>query len=136
MAVALNIKRLSFAIVVSLVTSLLGYLQWGGGNGGFLFTLEWEVLQKLVSSPREAAHPFTLLPLMGQILLVWALVDKTPRIWKVIGGISGIALLYIMILIIGILSLSPAITFSSLPFLISAIVTLRIALKTRKNARV
>lgn len=65
-----------FLNLLLIVTSPFGYLEWGSENSMFLFQGEWEVLVKLFQDPVAAAHPFTLMPLLGQILLLITLFQK------------------------------------------------------------
>jgi len=62
-----------------LVTSLFGYLEWGGNNHLFLFQAEGEIFSKLISDPTSVIHPFILLPIIGQALLLITLFQKTPH---------------------------------------------------------
>jgi hypothetical protein len=55
---------------------LFGYLQWGGGNSMFLFQAEGEVFIKLFTNPAEALHPLTILPMLGQIILLITIFQK------------------------------------------------------------
>lgn len=59
-----------------IVTSLLGYLEWSGDSYTFLFQAEAEILHKLFTNPSSVVHPFILLPLIGQILLLITLFQN------------------------------------------------------------
>lgn len=107
------------ALVVT--TSLFGYLEWGKDNHMFLFQAEAEILRKLVSDPQAVIHPFTLLPLFGQIVLLITLFQKKPSRFLTIAGIAGIGLLLGLMFVIGLLSLNLKIIISTLPFLITAV---------------
>lgn len=72
-------KLLNFLLIV---TSLLGYLEWGGDNHIFLFKAEAEILSKLFTDPLSVLHPFTLLPLAGQIILLITLFQK--KTWYIL----------------------------------------------------
>jgi hypothetical protein len=52
-----------------ILTSVFGYLEWGSGNHAFMFQAEAELLGKLFTDPASVVHPFTLLPLAGQLML-------------------------------------------------------------------
>ena len=107
------------------LTSLVGYLEWGHGNHTFLLQAEGEVLSKLFHAPASALHPFTILPLAGQVLLVVTLFQKSPSRLLTWLGLLGLALLMILIFVIGLLTLNVKIAVSTLPFLITAVVTVR-----------
>lgn len=108
-------KLLNLLVVIS---SLLGYLEWGTSNSMFLFQGEWEVLTKLVRDPLAVAHPLVMLPLMGQALLLITLFQKQPGKWLTIIGIGSIAVLLLFIFIISIITRNYKIFGSILPFVI------------------
>lgn len=114
---------------LALLTSLFGYLEWGGGNGAFLFQAELEVLGKLFSDPVSAAHPFTLLPLLGQVLLLVTLIQKEPSRQLTYIGIAGLALLLLLMAFIGVISFNYKIFLSTIPFIATAILAIREARK-------
>ena len=110
-------KKINLAL---LLTSFAGYLEWGGGSHGFLLTLEAEVLKKLFSDPVAVLHPFTVLPLLGQIMLMATLLQKEPsRVLSMLGMIS-LGILLLMIFLIGILTINLKILLSAVPFLVAA----------------
>ncbi len=111
--------------VFLILTSLLGYLEWGGGNSMFLFQGEFEVLGKLYHDPVSAAHPFTLLPLFGQILLVFTLFQRTPGKIITLIGLGCISILLLFIVLVGAVSLNLKILFSTIPFIITGIFTIK-----------
>ncbi|MGD9588637.1 MAG: hypothetical protein AB7Q37_03845 [Pyrinomonadaceae bacterium] len=120
-------KKILNALVI--LTSLFGYLEWGGGNGAFLFQAEWEVLRKLFSDPVSAAHPFTLVPLLGQVLLLTTLFQKEPSRRLTYIGIACLALLLLMMVLVGVLGSNFKILLSTLPFLVTAVLAIREARK-------
>ncbi|MBK9153979.1 MAG: hypothetical protein IPM25_07135 [Chloracidobacterium sp.] len=114
---------------LAILTSLFGYLEWGGGNGAFLFQAELEVFGKLFSDPVSAAHPFTLVPLLGQVLLLITLFQKEPSRWLTYIGIACLALLLLMMVLVGVLGSNFKILLSTLPFLVTAVLAIREARK-------
>ncbi len=104
-----------------ILTSLIGYLEWGTDQRMFLFQGEWEVLGKLISDPVSAAHPFTLLPLIGQILLLITLFQKVPGKWLTFIGLGCLSLLLVFMFLIGLLSLNFKILLSTIPFVVTGI---------------
>lgn len=112
-----------------IITSLFGYLEWGAGNSTFLFQAEWEVLRKLFSDPISAAHPFTLMPLMGQVLLLITLFQKEPSRLLTYIGIAGLSLLLLLMAFIGVISFNYKIFLSTIPFIVTAIWAIREASK-------
>lgn len=126
----MKIKFLNFLLII---TSLLGYLEWGNNNHSFIFESEWEILAKLYSNPLSVAHPFVLIPLIGQMLLFITLFQKKTGKVLTITGISLIGILFIFLLIIGVLSINFKIIAFSLPFLVIASYTIFCQIKHKKS---
>ncbi|MEN8248355.1 MAG: hypothetical protein ABFS32_05450 [Bacteroidota bacterium] len=110
-------KILNLALIL---TSLIGYLEWGGNNSMFLFQGEYDILTKLFIDPLSVVHPFTILPLLGQIILLITLFQKIPGKLLTYIGMIGIGVLMLMIFIVGIISFNYWILLSSLPYLITS----------------
>lgn len=115
-------KILNLALVF---TSLIGYLEWGTNSKMFLFQGEMEILSKLFSDPDSVIHPFTLLPLFGQILLLVTLAQKEPNKILTYIGLGCIGLLLAFMFVIGLISFNYKILLSTIPFLITAVLTIR-----------
>jgi len=113
-----------------LLSSLFVFLDWGKGNQMYLYQIEGEILNKLFSNPKSVLHPFIILPLIGQILLLFALLSNTNYKKIIISGIVCIGILVFFILVVGILSNNIKISLSTLPFLVLSIL---IFLNLRKN---
>jgi hypothetical protein len=113
-----------------IVTSLFGYLEWGTDNRVFLFEAEGQIILKLFNHPEAVLHPFTVLPMIGQLVLLVTLFQKKPNKILTYTGLAGIGLLLVLMFIIGLISLNVKILFSTLPFIIVAILTIRHTLKT------
>ena len=71
-----------------ILSSLLGYLEWGGNNHLFLMQAEGELLRKMFSDPTSVIHPFTLMPFAGQIILAITLLQKAASKVLTFIGIS------------------------------------------------
>ncbi|HEY9113437.1 MAG TPA: hypothetical protein VIN10_01980 [Bacteroidales bacterium] len=100
-----------------LISSLFGFLEWGGGNKMFLFQLEAEVFSKFIQDPLSTLHPFIILPFLGQALLLITLFQKKPGKILTYFGISGIGTLLLVMFLIGCLNLDFKILLSTIPFL-------------------
>jgi hypothetical protein len=124
--------KLKVLILCAIIFSLFGYLEWPGDNKMFLFQLEAEVFSKLGSDPISIIHPFIILPLLGQILLIISLVQTKPKRFLVYSGIAGLAVLYLFILLVGILSINYKIAGLTFPFLLSSYFTIRTFYKSEK----
>ncbi|MBK8657169.1 MAG: hypothetical protein IPN20_25460 [Haliscomenobacter sp.] len=108
-----------------IITSLLGYLEWGGGSHIFLFAGEIKIIQKLFTNPTSVIHPFTLIPLMGQILLLITLFQKTPSKILTYISIAGLGLLLGFMFIVGLMSMNLKIIISTIPFIVLSILAIR-----------
>lgn len=107
-----------------ILTSLFGYLEWGGNHHLFLFQAEAEVFLKLLQNPQEVLHPFTVLPLAGQLILLATLFQK--KVSKILTFISigAIGLLLVFMLIAGVMSANLKIILSTIPFIVIALLTI------------
>lgn len=115
-------KALNLALIL---TSLLGYLEWGQGNNIFLLQAEIEVVSKLFHDFLAAFHPFTVLPLLGQLLLLYTLFQKQPGKALTYAGMGCTGLLLVFMFFIGLIGLKARILLSTLPFLLVAGLTIR-----------
>jgi hypothetical protein len=111
-------RILNFLLII---TSLIGYLEWGKNSHSFLFQAEGEILTKLFTDPASVIHPFTILPMLGQVLLIITLFQKKQN--KILTYISIVCLgiLLVLMFVIGILSLKYKIIFSTIPFIVVVI---------------
>lgn len=98
-----------------IVTSLWGYLSWGGGNNAFLWEAEWIVVTKLLSDPVAVLHPMTLVPMTGQLLLVVTLFQAEPNRRLTYVGIACLGMLLGLMLVVGLLG-DRQVALSTLPF--------------------
>lgn len=107
--------------ILLVLFSLAGYLEWGTDNRCFLFEAEYEVLSNLFTNPEKAIHPFTVIPLLGQILLLITLFRKKPARILTYAGIICLGLLPAFMFFIGLIGMHFKILVSTLPFLATAI---------------
>lgn len=117
-----------------IITSLFGYLAWGTDQHSFLFQAEAEVLRKLIHDPASAAHPFTLIPMFGQMLLMMTLFQKTVSKRLTYLGLGCIGLLLLFMFVIGLLSMNATIICSTIPFLAVSFLVVRNHRKGNTNA--
>lgn len=127
-----TIKFLTLGVIIS---SLFGYLEWGRGNHQFLFETERLVIQKIGTDPLSVVHPFVLMPLIGQIILVVTLFIQKPAKKWIMAGMALIALLLGFMLLVGILALNYKIVISVIPyFVFSGILVKNVrAIKSENN---
>lgn len=114
---------------LAILTSLFGYLEWCGSNSAFLFQGELGVIDKLVSDPVSAAHPFTLLPMFGQVLLLVTLFQREPSRLLTYIGLACLGLLLIFMFLIGLFSFNFKILLSTIPFIVTAVLAVMEARK-------
>lgn len=108
-----------------LLSSLFGYLQWGDTQNAFLIELELEIFKKALTNPEALLNPIILVPLIGQVLLILAVLYKRSHKYLTYIGILALGILFCLIFYAGILSKRYWIPASTLPFFISSILTLR-----------
>jgi hypothetical protein len=77
-------------------------------------------------------HPFVLLPLVGQLLLIVTLFQRQPYKRLTWVGTGAIAVLLLFMFLIGVLSVNFKILFSTLPFLVVAMLTIRTLIRSQK----
>ncbi len=122
--------KLKVLIILAILSSLFGYLEWGGENHSFLYEIEFEIIGTLFSDPASVIHPFIVIPLIGQILLFVSLFQKKPNSIVVYSGLGCLTLLLGFMLFIGALETNLKIIISTLPFLV---VSAFIILEVRKS---
>ena len=111
--------------VLLILTSLVGYLEWGKDNKSFLFQAESAIISKFLVDPGSVVHPFIVLPLAGQLLLFFTLFQKRPNRVLTFLGIAGLGILFALMLVIGLISLNYKIVLSTIPFLVIGLLTFR-----------
>ena len=107
------------------LSSLNGYLEWGGKNHLFIVEAEREIILKLFTDPNSIIHPLIILPIGGQILLLLTLFQKKPNKIMTYISIAMLGCLLYLMLFIGIISLNYKIIISTLPFLFISIAIVR-----------
>lgn len=115
-------KILNFCLII---TSLLGYLEWSGNSYSFLFQAEAEIFSKIFTDPISVIHPFTILPLIGQVILIFTLFQRTPNKTLTYISIGMLGLLLGFMLVIGLISLNYKIIISTIPFIVVSFLTIR-----------
>lgn len=114
-------KILNFLLIIF---SLIGYLEWSGNQHIFLFEAEIEIFSKLFTSPISVLHPFIILPIISQFLLLFTLFQKKPSKKLTYISIFCLGILLGFMLIIGIISLNYKIALSTIPFIVVSLVTM------------
>jgi len=118
----MNTRLLILAVILC---SLFGYLEWGTDQSNFLFQMEWDLFKKGFDDPSSVVHPFTIVPLLGQIFLLISLFLRKPNKVLIVMGIGSLGLLLGLLSIIGLIGSNWKIFVSSLPFLIFSYLLIR-----------
>jgi hypothetical protein len=108
-----------------ILSSFIGYLEWVKDKKLFLFQLELEIISKVFSDPASVLHPLIILPFAGQLILLITLIQRKPNKVLILIGIAGLGILLGLMFVIGLMSLNFKILFSTFPFLMFAILTIR-----------
>ncbi|WP_129021341.1 hypothetical protein [Edaphocola flava] len=111
--------------ILLILTSLIGYLEWGKDASVFFFQAELQILNKLFTDPQSVLHPLILLPLAGQLLLLFTLFQKKVSPYLTYFGMAAIALLILFMGIVGLISSNISIVISSIPFVVTGMATIR-----------
>lgn len=114
-----------FLNILLIFTSLLGYLEWSGNSHSFLFQAEGEIISKLIDDPISVLHPFTLLPMTGQVILIITLFQKRPSKLLTYIGIGGLGILLAFMFVIGIMTLNFKIIIFTIPFIVVSTLAIR-----------
>ena len=114
-----------------IISSLFGFLEWGENKTMFLIQVEAEIFSTILKDPGSLVHPFILLPLLGQILLLLTLVQKIPNKIMTYLGIGGVGIIMALIFLIGCLNINFMMLLSTIPFLVISFYTIRHHTKKR-----
>ena len=126
--------RLKLYLSALLFSSFFVYLSWSKTSSAFLFQMEYEILAKLFRDPLSVLHPFTIIPLIGQILLLISLLQKQPNNLLMKIGIGSLLFLIGFIFIVGLLSLQLSIIISTVPFISLAVLSFLEIKRNNKSA--
>lgn len=108
-----------------LLSSLFGYLEWGTGQHAFLFQAEMDIFIKAQNDTESLMHPFVVLPLIGQLLLLFTLFQKTPSKKLTYTGLILLSTIMLMLLLVGSLSMNMKVLGSIIPFFAVAILIIK-----------
>ena len=108
--------------IALLLTPLICYLEWGTSTSAFLFDVEYSLVTGSGSAD-SFMHPMIFIPFLGQLLLLISIIKPNRKLALI--GMLLQAILVVLILIVGILSLNIKIILSTLPFLIASFLFLR-----------
>lgn len=102
-----------------------GYLEWGKGYHTFIFQAEAEIISKAMSNAASAVHPLIVIPLAGELILLYTLLKKAPSRFLSLSSLACLSVLMLLILFIGVTSGNLKILASTIPFFVAASFVLR-----------
>lgn len=121
------------AIFCLFVSFFFCYLEWSGGNSAFVYEVAYSLLFQKNDQLSSFSHPLVLLPFLGQLIVLVALVIKQPKRWMILTGTGLMGTLVLMVLISGLLSGNWKIILSTVPFILFAVWGVRLFSKKRKE---
>jgi len=116
-----------------LLSFLICYLEWGGGNSGFLFQFEYQIFFR--NNSRDFIHPLIIIPFLGQIFLLVGIFWSSQNRRLTLIGMILLSVLVFVILLVGILSLNSKIILSTLPFFLISFLFIRWMRSHRDHAK-
>lgn len=108
--------RIKALLILIILASLLGYMEWGQNNTAFIFEAEFQIIKGLFTDITSVIHPLTIIPLIGQLVLLFALFRKSPSKSLIYVGVFAIGILYILLLLVGLIAMRFSTILSTLPF--------------------
>lgn len=109
---------------------LLGYLQWGKDQHLFIWQAEAEIFLKARHNFSSVFHPFIFIPFLGQLLLLVTIFQKKMSRRLTLVGLACLSVLMLLLFIIGLLIFNVSIIASTLPFLITGLLVIKLNWKT------
>ena len=104
---------------------LFGYLEWGKGQHAFIFQSEAEIFLNLKHNYTAALHPLIIIPLCGQILLLYTFFRQQVSRVLSLAGLACLSTLMLLILVTGLVTFNFKIAGSAIPFMITAVLILK-----------
>ncbi len=113
-----------------LLTSGLAWLEWGAYSQ-CLFAMEFHLLTG-GAGEGTFLHPAVVLPLLGQLLLLGAVL--VPRRWLLLTGSVPLFLLLMLVFLPGLMAGNLRMALSPLPFLVLCVLAL-LATRTKRKRK-
>lgn len=107
------------------ISFFFGYLEWGVDNCAFIYEGFLEVIYNTKGAKSNFTHPLILLPLIGEIIFLFGSISKSLNYKWYVAALIFTGLLYIMIILVGFLSMKVKILFSAIPYLFFAVAMIR-----------
>lgn len=113
-----RLKLLNFCLLIS---SFFGYMEWGADQRAFVFQAEAELFTKDLAN---LVHPFVLIPLAGQAMMLYTLFQPRPGRWLTLIALACMSLFMLLLFGIGLMTVNPRILMAALPFVVLGIAVL------------
>lgn len=124
-------NRKKWINVCLLLTSLIGYLEWGTGNHAFVVEVEAVLFLRNAGSHDALLHPVVIIPFCGQLILLFTLFQRTPARILTWIGLACLSTIMLLLFLAGLLSFNWKIIVSAMPFIITGILALKYNRKQR-----
>lgn len=125
-------KRKKIVNIMIILSSLLGYLEWGKDQHAFIFEVVIDLLFKKTASISAFLHPFILIPISGLIMLLITVFQKNVSRLLSILGLACLSSIMLLLFFIGLLFPSIKIICSTIPFIICGIISIRFHWRKKK----
>lgn len=118
-----NMKRL--LNIFLLISFLFGYMEWGKGYNEFVFQAEADIFSKSLNNLSSLLHPLILLPLAGQLILIYTAFLKQPPRFLSFLALACLSTIMLFIFFIGLLAPNFRILASTIPFMVTGALILK-----------
>ncbi len=119
-------QRKKIINVIIILSSFIGYLEWGTNRHAYIFQVLFELFTKNIADTSSFLHPLILIPLAGLVMLLITIFQKKPKRVLSLIGLASLSTIMLLLLFIGIIDLNPKIIISTLPFVIAGVASLRL----------
>ncbi len=118
-------QRKKIVNIVIVLSSFIGYLEWGKNQHAYIFQVIFDLFSK--KDDLEALiHPLIIIPLVGFVILMTTLFQQKPKRAFSLIGLACLSTIMLLLLFIGLIKMNPKIIISTLPFVIAGVISIRI----------
>ncbi|MEZ5018422.1 MAG: hypothetical protein R2800_15285 [Flavipsychrobacter sp.] len=104
-----------------LLASLFGYMEWGNNYSNFVYEVEYGLFTSITDKSKSFLHPFILIPLLGQLLLLFTFFQKKPSKVLSIIGMVCLSVIMFFLFFIGFLGPNIKIMLFALPYVLISV---------------
>lgn len=98
-------------------------MEWPADHHIFIYQVEADLLWKR-EHPSDFFHPLIIIYFLGQLLLLVTIFQKTPGKKLTYAAIACLSCIMLLLLFIGLLGLKLKMILCSLPFVLTAVITI------------